>query len=58
MAGLIRGAFALHDLEGKGLIRSKRNTIRILDREGLQRTANGFYGIPEEEYDRALGLDR
>ena len=49
---------ALHDLEGKGLIRSKRNTIRILDRGGLQRTANGFYGIPEEEYDRALGLDR
>jgi CRP-like cAMP-binding protein len=47
---------ALHELEGKGLIRSTRSHVRILDREGLQQAANGFYGIPEAEYDRALGL--
>ena len=46
----------LHDLEGKGLIRSTRSHIRIIDRDGLQEAANGFYGIPEAEYDRALGL--
>lgn len=47
---------ALHDLEGQGLIRSTRSLIRILDRNGLQRAANGFYGVPEAEYDRAIGL--
>jgi CRP-like cAMP-binding protein len=45
----------LHDLEGKGLIRSTRSHIRIIDREGLHQAANGFYGIPEAEYDRAIG---
>ncbi len=48
---------ALHDLEGQGLIRSTRNLVRILDRDGLQRAANGFYGVPEAEYDRSIGLD-
>ena len=47
---------ALHDLEGRGLIRSTRSLVRILDRHGLQRAANGFYGAPEAEYDRAIGL--
>ena len=46
---------ALHDLEGKGLIRSTRSHIRILDRDGLTEAANGFYGIPEAEYERAIG---
>jgi CRP-like cAMP-binding protein len=46
----------LHDLEGKGLIRSTRSLVRILDRQGLQQAANGFYGVPEAEYDRALGF--
>ena len=48
---------ALHDLEGQGLIRSTRSLVRILDRDGLQRAANGFYGVPEAEYDRSIGLD-
>ena len=43
---------ALHELEGKGLIRSVRNRVRIIDRPGLERTANGFYGAPEDEYRR------
>ncbi len=47
---------ALHELEGKALIRSTRSHIRVLDRDGLQRAANGFYGIPEAEYDRAIGV--
>ena len=46
---------ALHELEGKRLIKSTRNMVRILDRAGLQREANGFYGIAEEAYVRALG---
>jgi CRP-like cAMP-binding protein len=46
---------ALHVLEGKRLIRSRRNLLQILDREGLKRAANGFYGTAEEEYDRLLG---
>ena len=46
---------ALHDLEGRALIKSTRSLVRILDRKGLQLAANGFYGIPEAEYDRAIG---
>jgi CRP-like cAMP-binding protein len=46
---------ALHELEGKGLIRSTRNMVRILDRGGLQRAARGYYGAPEAEYDRSIG---
>jgi CRP-like cAMP-binding protein len=48
---------ALHELEGKGLIRSVRNRVRIIDRAGLERTANGFYGVPEDEYRRLFGED-
>ena len=46
----------LHALEGGGLIRSSRSLIKILDRDGLQTAANGFYGTPEAEYDRSIGL--
>jgi CRP-like cAMP-binding protein len=45
---------ALHELEGKGLIRSTRSHVRILDRDGLRGAANGFYGIPEVEYERSI----
>ena len=45
---------ALHELEGLGLISSTRNHVRILDRAGLRRASNGFYGIPEAEYDRTM----
>jgi CRP-like cAMP-binding protein len=45
---------ALHELEGQGLISSTRNHVRILDRIGLKRVSNGFYGIPEAEYDRTM----
>ena len=46
---------ALHILEGKGMIRAERGLITVLDREGLIETANGHYGIPEEEYTRVMG---
>jgi len=45
---------SLHVLEGRGLIKASRSLIRIMDREGLQKAANGFYGIPEAEYDRLM----
>jgi CRP-like cAMP-binding protein len=46
---------ALHALEGKGLIRSTRGVIRIVDREGLEALASGTYGVPEAEYRRLIG---
>jgi CRP-like cAMP-binding protein len=48
----------MNDLEGKGLIRSSRGKVLLLNREGLQLAANGFYGVPETEYDRAFGTRR
>ena len=47
---------ALHALEGLGLIRASRSLIRIVDRGGLHITANGFYGVPEAEYERSIGV--
>jgi CRP-like cAMP-binding protein len=46
---------ALHELEGRGLIRSSRTLVRVLDRAGLESLASGFYGFPEMEYARLLG---
>jgi CRP-like cAMP-binding protein len=45
----------LHFLEGKGLIRSTRGLVTVLDRAGLELVADGSYGIPEAEYDRLCG---
>lgn len=47
---------ALHILEGKGLVRSKRGAIIIRDREGLIELADGAYGMPENEYRRLMGM--
>ncbi|HEV7717488.1 MAG TPA: Crp/Fnr family transcriptional regulator [Arsenicitalea sp.] len=49
---------ALHVLEGRGLIRSNRAEIIIIDRDGLIGHADGAYGLPEREYDRLLQKDR
>jgi CRP-like cAMP-binding protein len=46
---------ALHDLVSKGLIRLKRSTIIVLDREGIEEIAGGFYGVPEAEWQRLMG---
>ena len=46
---------ALHELEGKGLIRSTRNMVRIRNRSGLERAANAYYGGAEVAYDQTIG---
>lgn len=46
---------AMHALERKGMIRSTRGTVRIIDREGLATFAAGMYGVPENEYRRLIG---
>lgn len=45
---------ALHEIEGRGLIKGTRNLVTILDRTGLLTLADGFYGIPEAEYDATI----
>jgi len=45
---------ALHRLQSDGLISAARGSIGILDRRGLELSANGFYGAPEREFERVL----
>lgn len=45
---------ALHELEGRGLIRAEREHLTIRDREGLVEAADGSYGLAEREYERLL----
>jgi CRP-like cAMP-binding protein len=46
---------ALHELEGKGLIKSLRGVVIIRDRAGLMELADGTYTLPELEYERLIG---
>jgi CRP-like cAMP-binding protein len=43
---------ALHQLEKPGLIAISRGCVTILDRYGLEQSANGLYGAPEAEFER------
>ena len=45
---------ALHGLEGRGLIKSRRGLIRLIDREGVRAVAGGYYGTPEAELKRLM----
>lgn len=45
---------ALHELEGRRLIKAIRRQITVLDRAGIEKLANGFYGQPENEYFRLV----
>ena len=45
---------ALQELEASALVSTSRGVVNILDRTGLEIRANGFYGVPEKEYDRLL----
>lgn len=45
---------ALHELESRGLVRSKRGIVTVHDREGLEKTCNGAYGQAEAEYRRLI----
>ena len=47
---------ALNLLEARGLIRARRGTVRIVDREGLMESSNGAYGVPEAEFRQAVRL--
>jgi hypothetical protein len=42
-------------LETRALIGTGRARIVVRDRAGLEKTANGFYGLPEAEYTRLTG---
>lgn len=46
---------AINDLEGKGLIRSGRGVVTVVNRKGLEAAAGGLYGVPETEYKRLIG---
>jgi CRP-like cAMP-binding protein len=46
---------ALHALVQRGLVKSARGVITVLDREGLLECAGDSYGVPEREYRRLLG---
>jgi len=45
---------ALHELSSSSLIQTNRGRIVVIDREGLEKAANGLYGTPEAEYKRLL----
>jgi hypothetical protein len=46
---------ALQNLVTRGLIKSARGSITVLDRAGLEASAGDSYGVPESEYRRLLG---
>jgi CRP-like cAMP-binding protein len=46
----------LHILEGVHAIKATRGNIRVLDRGKLIEMAGGCYGLPEQEYQRVLGI--
>jgi CRP-like cAMP-binding protein len=45
---------AIQALEGRGLIKATRGHIQVIDRDGLERGANGCYGASEAEYRRLI----
>lgn len=46
---------AMHVLEGRKLIRSTRDNIHVVDRQGLIGLAAESYGVCETEYERLIG---
>lgn len=45
---------SLHMLEGEHMIKAKRGSIRVLDRQKLHAAAKGSYGLAEAEYQRVI----
>ena len=43
---------AFHHLEAQGLISMVRGSVGVRDREGLEKSARGLYGVPEAEFER------
>jgi CRP-like cAMP-binding protein len=50
-AGVTTGLHVLHE---HGLIRVQRGKIIVLDRQGLERIAGAYYGVPESEMQRLM----
>ena len=46
---------ALRDFEQRGFIERQRGLITIVDRPGLEKAANGYYGVAEREFRRLFG---
>lgn len=46
---------ALHRLRRRSLVGMARGIVVVLDRTGLEKLANGMYGVPEAEYRRLIG---
>jgi CRP-like cAMP-binding protein len=46
---------ALGHFESKGIVEGARGAVTIHDRDGLEECADGFYGVPEAEYERLFG---
>ena len=46
---------AVQALSKKGLIRTDRGLVTVVDREGLVKRAGKLYGVPEAEYERLIG---
>jgi CRP-like cAMP-binding protein len=44
----------VHSLESSGLIKSQRGKISVIDREGLEKIAGSYYGVPEAEWQRLM----
>ena len=46
---------SLSELERSGIVELRRGSVKILNRDALEETANGSYGAPEAEYTRLFG---
>ena len=46
---------ALNTIENRGYVSALRGAVTIVDREGLEECAHGFYGQPEAEFERLFG---
>jgi len=46
---------AVRALARRGLIRTERSLITLIDRVGLEKQAGKYYGVPEREYNRMIG---
>jgi CRP-like cAMP-binding protein len=46
----------IHILEGIRAIKATRGNIKVVDRPKLEDIAGGSYGVPEQEYEKHIGL--
>jgi CRP-like cAMP-binding protein len=49
---------AIQGLKRDGLIATRRGTIEVMDRAGLEERASHYYGVPEKELTKALSASR